>query len=76
MMKLIMISKVLNKARQTIPTEKSIWITAAKLEEANGNASRCDVVIKRALEALKANAVELTREEWIAEAEKAEKAAG
>ena len=67
--------KVLNKARATIPTDKGIWITAAKLEEANGKPSRCDFVVKRALEALKANAVELTREEWIGEAEKSEKAA-
>ena len=26
--------KVLNKARQAIPTDASIWITASKLEEA------------------------------------------
>ena len=26
--------KVLNKARQAVPTDASIWITAAKLEEA------------------------------------------
>ena len=45
------------------------------MEEANGNAARCDAVINKALKALKANAVELTREEWIAEAEKSEKAA-
>ena len=25
--------KILNRARQTIPTDASIWITAAKLEE-------------------------------------------
>ncbi|CBY20302.1 unnamed protein product [Oikopleura dioica] len=65
--------KVLNKARATIPTDKSVWITAAKLEEANGKSERCAIVIKRALEALRANAVELTRDEWIKEAEKAEK---
>lgn len=32
--------KVLNKARQAVPTDASIWITAAKLEEAQvGEAS-------------------------------------
>ena len=44
------------------------------MEEANGNDSRCLMVIERALKALKTNAVELSRDEWMAEAEKAEKA--
>ena len=39
--------RVLNKARATIPTEKMIWITAAKLEEANGKPEKCDVIITR-----------------------------
>lgn len=30
--------KVLNKARQAVPTDASIWITAAKLEEAQARA--------------------------------------
>jgi hypothetical protein len=30
-------AQVLNKARQAVPTDPSIWITAAKLEEAQGN---------------------------------------
>ncbi len=38
---------VLNKARQAIPTEPQIWITAAKLEEANGNAENVDAIIRR-----------------------------
>lgn len=29
--------QILNKARQAVPTDPSIWITAAKLEEAQGN---------------------------------------
>jgi len=65
--------RVLNKARATIPTEKMIWITAAKLEEANGKPEKCRPIVTRALEALRANVVELSREEWIKEAEKAEK---
>lgn len=28
--------KVLNKARENIPTDRQIWVTAAKLEEAHG----------------------------------------
>ena len=39
--------KVLNKARATIPTEKMIWITAAKLEEANGKPEKCSFIITR-----------------------------
>ena len=39
--------KVLNKARATIPTEKMIWITAAKLEEANGKPEKCTFIITR-----------------------------
>ena len=34
--------KVLNRARQAIPTEPAIWISAAKLEEAQGNQVRED----------------------------------
>lgn len=29
--------QILNKARQAVPTDPAIWITAAKLEEAQGN---------------------------------------
>lgn len=29
--------KVLNRARKNIPTQRDIWIAAAKLEEAAGN---------------------------------------
>lgn len=31
------LAQILNKARQAVPTDPSIWITAAKLEEAQGN---------------------------------------
>lgn len=33
----LLLRQVLNKARQAVPTDPSIWITAAKLEEAQGN---------------------------------------
>ena len=39
--------KVLNKAREHIPTDRQIWITAGKLEEANGNTSMVDKIIER-----------------------------
>lgn len=39
--------KVLNKARENIPTDRQIWITAAKLEEANGNIHMVEKIIDR-----------------------------
>lgn len=39
--------RVLNKAREKIPTDRQIWITAAKLEEANGNTTLVDKIIER-----------------------------
>ena len=41
--------KVLNKARENIPTDRMIWVTAAKLEEANGNLSMVDKIIERGM---------------------------
>ena len=38
---------MLNKAREHIPTDRQIWITAAKLEEANGNEKMIDKIIGR-----------------------------
>jgi len=39
--------KVLNKARENIPTDRQIWTTAAKLEEANGNKPMVEKIIDR-----------------------------
>ena len=39
--------KVLNKARENIPTDRQIWVTAAKLEEANGNTHMVEKIIER-----------------------------
>lgn len=39
--------KVLNKARESIPTDRQVWITAAKLEEANGNSHMVEKIIER-----------------------------
>lgn len=39
--------RVLNKAREHIPTDRQIWIMAAKLEEANGNVVMVDRLIER-----------------------------
>jgi len=65
--------KVLNKARETIPTDSRIWITAAKLEEANNNESGVRNIIQRAVKSLSAQHVVIDREQWLQEAENAEK---
>ncbi|KAL5013263.1 hypothetical protein ScPMuIL_007533 [Solemya velum] len=65
--------KVLNKARESIPTDRQIWITAAKLEEAHGNIHMVEKIIDRALSSLRANMVEINREQWIKDAEDCEK---
>lgn len=66
--------KVLNDARKHLPTEPSIWISAAKLEEANGNDAMLDTIVQRAVKSLAQNGVVLERDQWIAEAEAAERA--
>ena len=66
--------KVLNRARETIPTEPQIWITASKLEEANGNLELVERVIEKAIKSLTLHQVHLEREQWLNEAEVAEKA--
>lgn len=59
--------KVLNEARKKLPTEPSIWITAAKLEEANGNEAGIEMIVKRAVRALAQHNVVMEREQWLAE---------
>lgn len=55
----------MNKARENIPTDRHIWTTAAKLEEANGNTQMVEKIIERAITSLRANGVEINREQWI-----------
>lgn len=38
---------VLNKAPENVPTDRLIWIAAAKLEEANGNTEMVSKIIER-----------------------------
>lgn len=64
---------VLNKARKMIPTSHEIWIAAARLSEQQGKPGEMiDMIISKGLMALKKNGVELSREIWLAEVEKAE----
>ncbi|CRK89859.1 CLUMA_CG003474, isoform A [Clunio marinus] len=48
-------------------------MTAAKLEEANGNIHMVEKIIDRAISSLTANGVEINREQWMQEAMEAEK---
>lgn len=57
--------KILNKARQQIPTDASIWITAAKLEEAHGKPTMVEKIIKNSIKSLTANSVVIDREAWL-----------
>ncbi|KAI8923687.1 PRP1 splicing factor, N-terminal-domain-containing protein [Entophlyctis helioformis] len=65
--------KVLNKARQSIPTSHEIWVSAAKLEEHNKNTPMVGKVIDRSIAKLMSVGSNLEREQWLAEAEAAEK---
>lgn len=64
----------MNKARQNIPTDRSIWITAAKLEEANENSVMVEKIIERAISSLTSNGVEINREQWLEDAIECDKA--
>jgi len=66
--------KVLNMAREKLPAESQIWISAAKLEEANGNGAMVEKILQKGLKSLRAHQVNIDREAWLKEAEKAERA--
>ena len=64
--------KVLNAAHKAIPTSYEIWIAAARLQEQMGMSGRVDSMMKRAVFELARENAMLSREEWIAEAERCE----
>ncbi|OAF67311.1 Pre-mRNA processing factor 6-like protein [Intoshia linei] len=66
--------QVLNKSRQSIPTERIIWIAAAQLEESNDNIAMIKMLLERGLTMLRANSVEIKRDDWLKEAELCETA--
>lgn len=66
--------KVLNKARENIPTDRQIWIAASRLEETRGESNMVDKLIDRALLSLRANKVEINRKHWLEDAIDAERA--
>jgi pre-mRNA-processing factor 6 len=59
---------VLNNAISTIPTDHTIWISAAKLEESQGNTKKVSDIVKRAFKKLIKMSAEITREQWLQEA--------
>ncbi|CAI4233237.1 unnamed protein product [Auanema sp. JU1783] len=60
--------KVLNKAREHIPTDRQIWLSAARLEETRGQKETVDRIVDKALVSLKANMVEVNRDQWLKDA--------
>ena len=61
--------KVLKRARTKLSKEPAIWITAAKLEEANGNTAKVGEIIERGIQALQGQRLVIDREDWMKEAE-------
>jgi len=63
--------QILNKARKAIPHEVSVWIHAAKLEEAQ-NPDTCDKqvdeLIERSVRALAKYEIEVPTQKWVEEA--------
>lgn len=57
--------QVLNRARISIPTDRSIWITAARLEEAAGKGKNVAKIVQTGVKSLRANGVEINRDEYV-----------
>ncbi|WFD26003.1 U4/U6 x U5 tri-snRNP complex subunit Prp1 [Malassezia nana] len=66
---------VLNRARRTIPTSHEIWIAAARLleEEEGGDSSHIDRTMAAAVASLSKAGALLSRDQWLREAEQADK---
>lgn len=63
----------LNRARKALPSEKSIWIAASKLEESQRHNKRIPKIIDKAFKSLgKQDGVEISRKQWIEEAQECE----
>ncbi|PWZ01592.1 putative pre-mRNA splicing factor prp1 [Testicularia cyperi] len=66
--------RVLNEARKTIPTSHEIWIAAARLlEESEGDELKVEKTMAAAVKALRKAGVELSREQWLQEAERVDR---
>jgi len=65
--------KVLNKARSLNKTSHEIWIAAARLEDSQGNEQKVDIILRNAVKILTDLGSNLTREDWITQAETCER---
>lgn len=66
--------KVLNRARKELPSDRSVWIAAAKLEESQNHGEMVDRIIEKAVRSLDKHDAVVTRSQWLQEAEAAESA--
>jgi pre-mRNA-processing factor 6 len=64
--------KVLNQAREALPHERIVWITAASLEEAHRNDQLINKIISKMVSFLTQDKVIIDRQEWIRDAQRAE----
>ena len=65
--------RIQNNARTKIPNEPKIWITAAQLEEAHGNVTAVDKIMKKACKVVREGNIKIDREYWIGAAIDSEK---
>lgn len=63
---------VLNKAIEHMPTDHTIWTSAAKLEEAQGNHKQVEKIIGRSIKKLGSQGAIVKRDMWLKEAVVAE----
>ena len=65
--------RVLNDAREANPAEVTIYIAAAKLEEAQGKHDLVSKILRKAIRNLqKKEHIEISREQWLEQAVLAE----
>eukprot|EP00977_Amphora_coffeiformis_P002119 scaffold407_cov168-Amphora_coffeaeformis.AAC.15 len=62
--------KVLNRARKAVPTDRSIWMAAAQLEE--GQHHDPSKIVQRAVQSLRQHDAVVTRAQWLTQAEQSE----
>lgn len=67
--------EIINAANKFFKNEKrEVWVHASKLEEANGNPDKCEILISRGISKIAKRTRVFEREEWIDEAQACEKA--
>jgi len=64
--------RVLNQARKHLPTERAVWIAAAKLEEAQNHSDMVERIVDKAVRSLDKHDAIISRAQWLKEAEASE----